>query len=186
MQTINLLPWRDWQQQAYQRGTYLRIAMGLLVTAVIVVGYGYLNQLKVNQQLQRNQYLQSQIDDMNRQLSRLNSLKADHKKLQAKINLVTQLQDKRAKVPRFMSQIPNWIAADVYVDKIDMNDEHVTLTGFSKNTAAIASMLDNLETTPLAQDVKMHSIVSGRELFGQSYNNYSVSFVFDVQSQGER
>ena len=76
-----------------------------------------------------------------------------------------------------MNLLPTLIPEGVYVDKIDMNGRLVEINGISDSTADLATMLDRFERSGAVEEVEIHSIVSGKALFGQIFKTFKVSFV---------
>lgn len=115
---------------------------------------------------------------LDRKIEALKKVEQEHKALLTRLAVVEKLQMKRNKPTDFMNLLPPLIPEGVYVDKIKMNGTHIRLSGISDTTSRLATMLDNLESSPLVGNVEMHSIVHGKRRFGKKFQTFNVSFSF--------
>ena len=171
---INLLPWREYKQRFYGM-----VVLGVLV-AIGLQWFGslYIDHLKT-QQKTRNQQLQAYVQELDKQLINLKAIEAKHKSILTRLRLVESLQNERNKTTDFMNLMPELVPEGVYVDKMKMNGRDVEIGGISDSTARLATMLDNFENSAWLMNIEMHSIVSGKVVFGKKFQTFKVSFRFE-------
>lgn len=176
---INLLPWREEKRQEYKQRFYGMVVLGVLV-AIGLQWFGslYIDHLKT-QQKTRNQQLQAYVQELDKQLINLKAIEAKHKSILTRLRLVESLQNERNKTTDFMNLMPELVPEGVYVDKMKMNGRDVEIGGISDSTARLATMLDNFENSAWLMNIEMHSIVSGKVVFGKKFQTVKVSFRFE-------
>ncbi|WP_194090354.1 PilN domain-containing protein [Vibrio hibernica] len=176
---INLLPWREEKRQEYKQRFYGMVVLGVLV-AIGLQWFGslYIDHLKT-QQKARNQQLQAYVQELDKQLINLKAIEAKHKSILTRLRLVESLQNERNKTTDFMNLMPELVPEGVYVDKMKMNGRDVEIGGISDSTARLATMLDNFENSAWLMNIEMHSIVSGKVVFGKKFQTVKVSFRFE-------
>ncbi|MGO2509011.1 MAG: PilN domain-containing protein [Vibrio hibernica] len=176
---INLLPWREEKRQEYKQRFYGMVVLGVLV-AIGLQWFGslYIDHLKT-QQKTRNQQLQAYVQELDKQLINLKAIEAKHKSILTRLRLVESLQNERNKTTDFMNLMPELVPEGVYVDKMKMNGRDVEIGGISDSTARLATMLDNFENSAWLMNIEMHSIVSGKVVFGKKFQTFKVSFRFE-------
>lgn len=176
---INLLPWREEKRQEYKQRFYGMVVLGVLV-AIGLQWFGslYIDHLKT-QQKTRNQQLQAYVQVLDKQLINLKAIEAKHKSILTRLRLVESLQNERNKTTDFMNLMPELVPEGVYVDKMKMNGRDVEIGGISDSTARLATMLDNFENSAWLMNIEMHSIVSGKVVFGKKFQTFKVSFRFE-------
>lgn len=180
---INLLPWREEKRQQYKQRFYGMVVLGVLLALFLQwCGSLYIDHLK-SVQRERNQQLQSYIAKLDKQLVNLKEIEAKHKSILTRLRLVESLQNERNKTTDFMNLMPELVPEGVYVDKIKMSGREVEMAGVSDSTARLATMLDNFENSTWLADVEMHSIISGKVLFGKKFQSFKLSFRFDDHQQ---
>lgn len=176
---INLLPWREEKRQEYKQRFYGMVVLGVLV-AIGLQWFGslYIDHLKT-QQKARNQQLQAYVQELDKQLINLKAIEAKHKSILTRLRLVESLQNERNKTTDFMNLMPELVPEGVYVDKMKMNGRDVEIGGISDSTSRLATMLDNFENSAWLMNIEMHSIVSGKVVFGKKFQTVKVSFRFE-------
>ena len=176
---INLLPWREEKRQEYKQRFYGMVVLGVLV-AIGLQWFGslYIDHLKT-QQKARNQQLQAYVQELDKQLINLKAIEAKHKSILTRLRLVESLQNERNKTTDFINLMPELVPEGVYVDKMKMNGRDVEIGGISDSTARLATMLDNFENSAWLMNIEMHSIVSGKVVFGKKFQTVKVSFRFE-------
>lgn len=176
---INLLPWREEKRQEYKQRFYGMVVLGVLV-AIGLQWFGslYIDHLKT-QQKTRNQQLQAYVQELDKQLINLKAIEAKHKSILTRLRLVESLQNERNKTTDFMNLMPELVPEGVYIDKMKMNGRDVEIGGISDSTARLATMLDNFENSAWLMNIEMHSIVSGKVVFGKKFQTFKVSFRFE-------
>lgn len=176
---INLLPWREEKRQEYKQRFYGMVVLGVLV-AIGLQWFGslYIDHLKT-QQKARNQQLQAYVQELDKQLINLKAIEAKHKSILTRLRLVESLQNERNKTTDFMNLMLELVPEGVYVDKMKMNGRDVEIGGISDSTSRLATMLDNFENSAWLMNIEMHSIVSGKVVFGKKFQTVKVSFRFE-------
>lgn len=176
---INLLPWREEKRQEYKQRFYGMVVLGVLV-AIGLQWFGslYIDHLKT-QQKARNQQLQAYVQELDKQLINLKAIEAKHKSILTRLRLVESLQNERNKTTDFMNLMLELVPEGVYVDKMKMNGRDVEIGGISDSTSGLATMLDNFENSAWLMNIEMHSIVSGKVVFGKKFQTVKVSFRFE-------
>ncbi|WP_261882185.1 PilN domain-containing protein [Vibrio pelagius] len=175
---INLLPWRDELRAQHKKRFIQLVILGILIAVMgqWAIGY-YFQQEKARQQARLN-YLDQYIDQLDKQIRALKVAEREHKAILTRLDVVESLQSGRNKTIHFMNLMPELIPEGVYVDKIKMNGQEIEMSGISDSTARLATMLDNLERSPLLENVEMHSIVHNRKRFNKEFQTFKVSFDF--------
>ncbi len=175
---INLLPWREEFRAQYKQRFYGMLVLGVIVALALQwFGSLYIDHQK-NVQHARNQQLQQYAAQLDKQLIYLREIEAKHKSILTRLRIVESLQNERNKTTDFMNLMPTLIPDGVYVDKIKMSGRSVEMAGISDSTSRLATMLDNFESSELLSEVEMHSIVSGKVLFGKKFQTFKLSFRF--------
>ena len=175
---INLLPWRDELRAQHKKRFIQLVILGTLVAVMGQWAIGHYFQQEKARQQARLTYLEQYIGQLDKQIRSLKVAEREHKAILTRLDVVESLQSGRNKTTHFMNLMPELIPEGVYVDKIKMNGQEIEMSGISDSTARLATMLDNLERSPLLENVEMHSIVHNRKRFNKEFQTFKVSFDF--------
>lgn len=186
LQRINLLPWREQQRAAHQRRFIGLTMLGVICALGIQWGIGlYLTDQALYQQ-SRLDYLNHYIQKLDTQINALKLTEQEHKALLTRLSVVESLQRQRNTTTQLMNLMPQLIPEGVYIDKLKMQGQKIEVMGIGDSTARLATMLDNLEKSPLLAKVEMHSIVHGKQRFGKAFQTFSLSFMFHAPTPNSR
>ncbi|OCH13296.1 MULTISPECIES: PilN domain-containing protein [unclassified Aliivibrio] len=173
---INLLPWREQERSKYQRRFISLLCFGVILSVAVQWGAAqYLEQQNAIQ-VQRNRSLDSHIGWLNDELKELNDIGKQHDSILTRLGVVEELQQNRNTTTQLLNVLPEMITEGIYLNKVRMHKKQVEIKGFSDSNARLASMLDKLEHSPSIASVEMHSIVSGKKIFGHDVSSFDVSF----------
>ena len=181
LHSINLLPWREAKRRHHQLRFIWLIVGCVAFTGLIQWSAGSFVDYQQREQHQRLGFLQAHIANLDFKLRQLKEVEQEHGALLTRLRVVEELQAERNKTTQLMNVLPTLIPKGVYVDKIKMNGHQIAMSGISDTTSRLATMLDRLENSAWLNNVEMHSIVHGTERFGQKFQTFNVSFLFQSQ-----
>ena len=182
LHSINLLPWREAKRRYHQLRFIWLIAGCVVFTGIAQWSAGAFVDYQQREQHQRLGFLQAHIAHLDFKLRELKEVEKEHDALLTRLRVVEELQAERNKTTQLMNVLPTLIPEGVYVDKIRMNGHQIAMSGISDTTSRLATMLDRLESSAWLSSVEMHSIVHGTARFGQKFQTFNVSFLFESQA----
>lgn len=176
MARINLLPWRAERRKQRQKefGIMLGAAAGaaLLISFLIVMFYNG----QISGQNERNQYLQTQIDEVKRANSEIAALEDKKSKLLARKEIIEKLQGDRATMVHLFDSLVRTIPDGVMLTAIKQDDQVLTLDGRAQSNARVSTYLRNLETAGWLTNPELSKI----EAQG---NDRGLPYVFNLKVQ---
>lgn len=147
MTTINLLPWRESLRK--ERQQKFLAALGAAVGAmVLVMGVVHLQAAAmVELQLNRNGFLQGQIERVEKQIKEIEKLEAEKQRLLKKMNVIQQLQQGRPQIVHVFDEIVRTLPDGVYITNIKQTGAGLDVQGFAQSNARISAYMRNLDAS---------------------------------------
>ena len=144
MARINLLPWRE-EQRAEQAKKF---GVSALLTAIIGAGivYGgvqHANQ-KIDHQQARNNYLQSEIDKLKKDLKEIEELESTKANLLARMDIIQQLQTRRPQVVLTFQELAERVPDGVFLQSMKQNKDILAFEGKADSNARVSTLMRNL------------------------------------------
>jgi type IV pilus assembly protein PilN len=102
---INLLPHRAQRRKGQQRQFFVLAGMTVGLGAAIVIAVHGLFATRIENQLQRNKYLQTEIAALDKQIDEIKKLKEQTQALLARKRVVETLQINRTETVRLLDQM---------------------------------------------------------------------------------
>jgi type IV pilus assembly protein PilN len=145
---INLLPHREQKRLARRRQFSVfagATAVAGLVTAFLVhsiIGGA------IDRQNARNQYLESEIARLDKQIEEIKKLKELTQAMLARKQVVESLQSNRSQSVHLLDQLVRQLPDGVYLKSIKQTGNTVALQGYAQSNARVATLMRNLEASP--------------------------------------
>lgn len=162
MARINLLPWRAERRKQRQREFYAMLGMaavgGLLLSLMIWFYY----DRQVNGQMDRNAYLEAEIEKVKEQNKEIDRLDAQKERLLARKKVIEELQAKRSQMVHLFDALVRTIPDGVVLTALKQEGDVLTLEGRTQSNARVSAYMRNLETSGWMTNPEL-SIIEARD-----------------------
>lgn len=147
MAHINLLPWRDeLRKQKQQQFAVITAGTAIVGGLLVLLGHMQMNSLIENQS-QRNQFLQKEISDLDTKIAKIKDLEKTKTALLARMDIIQQLQHSRPQSVHLMDQLVYTLPDGVYLDKISQTGGALTLVGIAQSNARVSAYMRNIDSS---------------------------------------
>jgi type IV pilus assembly protein PilN len=145
MPRINLLPWRAELRQ--RRKKEFLVALG--GSLVVAVGVAYLSKLTVQGQTSaqegRNQILRGEIADLDKQIAEITTLESQRERLEARIQVITQLQRSRPEVVHLFDELVNAVPEGVHFTEVIQQGSRIQVQGNAQSSTRVSALMRNID-----------------------------------------
>ena len=147
MPRINLLPWREAdrkrKRQEFAVGVIGAIVIALLLGAAVNL------QMKnaVSNQNARNQLIKDQIAEVNKQITEIVDLEAKKARLQARIEVIGELQRSRPVVVHLFDQLVRTLPDGVHFTSVKQVGSTLQFTGIAQSSTRVSALMRNIESS---------------------------------------
>ena len=144
---INLLPWRELRRQEQDR-QLLSASVGawLLMGLVVFYSWYHMNGL-IDHQNKRNEYLQTEIAKLDKEIAEINKLKERKQALIARMEIIQQLQRDRTQIVHVFDDLVRKLPKGVYFTGLAKKNKRITLKGMAQSNARVSSLMNNLDSS---------------------------------------
>lgn len=141
MSNINLLPWREATKQRQKSQFLIMLGCGALAAALLVLVVNFLYQQSITRQEGRNQYLQTEIAQLDAKIGEINQLKVRRAELIERMRLIDQLQQSRNLAVHLYDALPSLVTTGVYLDSLNYKNNQVDVVGKTEAHSRVANMM---------------------------------------------
>ncbi len=152
MARINLLPWREERRKLRQNEFYTMLGAAAIAGLLVFAGIWYQYKLQIDGQLDRNAYLQTQINLLNDKIKKIEELDRRRATLIARKNVIEQLQANRWQLVRIFDDLVRTIPEGVRLTAVKATGDQLQLDGVAESNARVSSYMKNLEVANLIQE----------------------------------
>lgn len=145
---INLLPHRAERRKAQQR-QFAGLAVATLLLAGVIVGAVHtVFAGRIENQMSRNKYLETEIAALDKQIDEIKKLREQTQALLARKRVVESLQTNRTETVRLLDQMVRQLPDGVYLKSIKQTGQRVTVIGYATSNARVSTLMRNFEASP--------------------------------------
>jgi len=175
MTKINLLPWREVRRKQKQKDFINSMELSALI-GILVIGliHSSIEGLK-SYQKQRNQILQSEIMVLDKKIIQIKEIEEKKKQLQAKINLIQQLQESRPEAVHLIDEIPKLTPEGIFLTKFTQAGSELTFEGKSESNGRISAFMKAIDKSLWLQKPTLAVIKSSDKPSANKNNTESLS-----------
>jgi type IV pilus assembly protein PilN len=173
MAQINLLPWREERRKQRQQRFYLTWGLSILGTIVAVYLWHGFIQSRIEYQQARNQRLQHETAELDRQITEIHDLQETRRQLLARMNVIEHLQEQRSVIVHLFDELVNTLPEGVYLTALQQTGNSLTLNGNAQSNARVSTYMKQLDASPWLADPELLVIETKRQR-NRSYSQFSL------------
>lgn len=147
MARINLLPHRAATRKQRERDFFVQLA----ITAAAAIGFMVLWNIwmgmRVDNQNDRNAYLQDQIKQVDARLTKIDDLEKVRAQLLARKQIIEQLQANRSQMVHLFDELVKTVPGSARLTSIKQAGDQMTLSGVAQSNASVAQYMRNIEAS---------------------------------------
>jgi type IV pilus assembly protein PilN len=147
MTEINLLPWREQRRSERSRQVMILTAAAWVVSVVLVFLATQIMGARIDNQRERNRYLQLEIDQLQLVVSEIDQLRGKKDALLARMDVIQELQSNRSEIVHLMDDLVRKLPPGVYFESAERKDGVVQLNGMAQSNGRVSSLMRNLDSS---------------------------------------
>jgi len=148
MARINLLPWRTERRKQREREFYMLLLASAVAGVVVLFALIGWMGARVDNQQQRNAYLQTEIKALEAQIKEIEELDKTKSQLLTRKQIIEQLQSNRSQMVHLFDEMVKTIPDGVKLTSMKQAGDVLTLEGVAESNARVASYMRNIDASP--------------------------------------
>jgi type IV pilus assembly protein PilN len=167
MPRINLLPWRESQRKQKRQEFILSIGAAIATAALVTLVGRWQMGAAIEHQQQRNQILNDEIAQLDKQIQEILGLENQKRKLLARMEIIETLQRSRPEIVHVFDEIVKTLPEGVYLTYLKQTGTRIELRGVAQSSTRVSAFMRNIDssqwlTDPSLQVVETKGRDSGR------------------------
>lgn len=188
MARINLLPWRERLREERKR-EFLNILVGVLIIAagLIFLVDRYFRS-EINTQLARNNFIKTEIQQLDEQVSEINQLQQQKQEIRARMNVIQDLQGSRPVIVRIFDELVRTLPTGVYFTRLARESDQLTIVGVAESYSKLTELMRRLDASEWFRDPDLRIIStqeSGSGLVQSAANSFTLSLTLESPRSSE-
>jgi len=184
MAQINLLPWREARRQQLKK-EFLTV-LGLIVAlAVMLVVLG--NQMvsgQIENQVARNQYLKTHIEELDKQVAKIRDLQRKRNQLVDRMRVIQELQGNRPVIVRILDQLVRSVPDGVFYTNVEARGTTITINGIAESNNRVSSLMRRLDASAWFTDPNLDAVRAAPE-YGDQATTFNLTVTVQLPESEE-
>lgn len=174
MARINLLPWREERRQELKK-EFLAILGGTVVFALVVMLLtDRVYSAWIDNQNNRNTYLQQNIDELNRQVAEIKELEAKRRQLLDRMKVIQDLQGTRPLVVHVFDELVRTLPDGVFYQSLVRTDQKIEIVGTAESNNRVSSLMRQLDKSDWFENPNLTSVQAAAD-FGEQASAFKMA-----------
>lgn len=182
MATINLLPWREAQREERKKQFLLAVVASALFGVALVSVWMFLEKASIDHQKSRNAYLQTHIDELNKQVKEIRDLEKRRSQMLERMQIIQDLQGKRPMIVRLFDEQVRTLPEGVFFTRLQRRESKISVDGYAESNNRVSSLMRNLDGSAWF-DAPNLTAVSAAPDYGEQASRFKMSFIIAEESE---
>lgn len=145
---INLLDWRTARRERRLQDFKKQMIGAALIGGAIALLWWMHAGSVLSEQQARNEMLRSEIQRLDKEIKEISELEKVQQNLLARMEVIDSLQASRSATVHFFDQLVETLPDGVHLQRLQQNDQEVTIEGIAESNARVSSYMKNLDASP--------------------------------------
>ncbi len=147
MPRINLLPWREAERKRKRQEFFVGVIGAVVIALLLGIAVNLQLEGAISSQNERNQLIKDQIAEVNKQITEIVDLEAKKSRLQARIEVIEQLQRSRPVVVHLFDQLVKTLPDGVHYTSVKQVGATLQLAGVAQSSTRVSALMRNIESS---------------------------------------
>ena len=173
MARINLLPWRDERREEQRKEFYVILGMVAAAGLVCVLLGHLVLDAKISGQEARNNYLTSNIRQLDEKVDEIKELKKRRSELLDRMRVIQDLQGNRPLIVRIFDEVVRVIPEGVFFKSLNRKGETLTVLGVAESNNRVSSLMRNLDSSDWFRNPNLKAVRAAPS-YGEQANEFDM------------
>jgi type IV pilus assembly protein PilN len=174
MPNINLLPWREERRKALKQ-EFFAVLGAVALGGLLCIGLAWLlMNLSIDNQRDRNAFLQKHISDLELQVKEIKELKARRAELLERMKIIQNLQGNRPVITRVFSELVTSLPEGVYFTNLSLKGKQLSIVGTAESNNRVSSLMRKLDQSEWFEDPNLTQVKANPE-YGEQASDFTMS-----------
>jgi type IV pilus assembly protein PilN len=189
MPRINLLPWRE--EQRRERKIAFAISLGVAAAAACITAFGgylFFGSL-ISAQEARNARLKTEIQQLDKQIEKINSLELEKRKFIARMQVIEKLQRSRPEIVHLFDEVARTMPDGAYLTTIKQTGTRLRIEGVAQSSTRVSALMRNIDSSQWLRKPELEVVeTKPNQPLGASFTLFAdqVTLVGEEEAEGEK
>lgn len=165
MAKINLLPWREELRKQQMQEFGVLLGMVIFAAAVVAFAWKREREMAVENQMNRNAYVEQQIALMDENIKEIDELQRRRDALVERMTVIQGLQGNRPVIVHVFDQLAASLPDGVYYKSVKQTGNKLDIMGVAESNNRVSNLMRSLEASPWFVKPVLNKVVAAGDQF---------------------
>ncbi len=177
MAHLNLLPWRELRRKELNHQVRnIAIGVAILMAGLVYWAYLFMGGL-IEEQHQRNSFLEQQIKKVELELKEVNKVKKKKAQLLARMEVIQKLQSDRTRMVKLFDGLARNLPKGMYLSLFEIKGNKITLKGSADSNGTVSKFMRLIEGSEYFTTPNLN-VINIKDDKGLRVSNFTLKFQF--------
>lgn len=177
MTQINLLPWREQKREQDKKWFAMMLVACVVLSGFIIFLINSYASGLVSDQITRNQMLQQEIADLDKQLVEVKNLEKIRGMLIARMTVVHNLQATRTLMVHLFDELIKVTPPGNYLTQLEGKKGVITMSGYAESNTFVSQEMKSIEQDDWLHNPVLNEIKKTEDKNQSADNEFKLSFI---------
>lgn len=185
---INLLPWREKKREKAKKIFFTSLLASGASAIAIVAMVLWFYSAQIDEQKQRNQFLNTKLDEYGKKVKKIQDIKEIRKNLTKRMEMIKSLQNNRSVVVYIFDVLNEIVPEGLYLTAVSKKGSVLQLKGVTDTNNQISQLMrsiNDMKETQWFTGAVLHEIKNRTDAKGNRKNEFRITLTIDPSQAGE-
>jgi type IV pilus assembly protein PilN len=168
MAKINLLPWREELRQELRKEFLVVLAGTVVFALLLLIVANRVYDSWIDNQNNRNAYVQRNIDELSRQVKEIKELEAKRRELLDRMKVIQDLQGTRPLVVHVFDEMVRTLPDGVFYQGLSRKEMTIDIIGVAESNNRVSSLMRQLDKSDWFESPNLTSVQAATDYGDQA------------------
>jgi type IV pilus assembly protein PilN len=158
MPRINLLPWRESERKRKRQEFFLGIGAAIATAALVTLVGRWQMNASIEHQNARNQILNDEIAELDKQIKEIDGLENQKRKLLARMEIIATLQRSRPEIVHVFDELVRTLPEGVYLTFLKQSGSRIEIRGVAQSSTRVSAFMRNIDNSQWLADPSLQVV----------------------------
>jgi type IV pilus assembly protein PilN len=164
MPRINLLPWREAERKRKRQEFFLALGAAIATAALVTLIGRWQMSSAIAHQNDRNAILSDEIAELDKQITEIQGLEDQKRRLLARMEIIETLQRSRPEIVHIFDELVRIIPEGVYLTYLKQTGPRFEMRGVAQSSTRVSAFMRNIDSSEWLADPALRIVeTKGRD-----------------------
>ncbi|MCA8836417.1 MAG: PilN domain-containing protein [Gammaproteobacteria bacterium] len=142
---LNLMPWRQDLRQQKNREFFTVCSLFVVVAVGLIVILNFFLDLQIDEQKQRNAYLQGKLDELDKEIENIKRIESQKASLISSMTIISKLETSRPRSIHLLEQLVLTLPNGMWLEKVTQSGDSIEVEAKTTDSSLISTYLRNID-----------------------------------------